>query len=97
VLDAAPAEAPLAELLKPAAASPVAAAVAAPSGNATRVLVVRNTHHDRLSGWKHNYDYKWTLADRFPITEYDARFAIAAASRPQVGIREEGLDFQCAA
>jgi hypothetical protein len=36
-------------LLKPAAASPVAAAVAAPSGNATRVLVVRNTHHDRLS------------------------------------------------
>jgi len=49
VLDAAPAESRLAELLKPAAASPVAAAVAAPSGNATRVLVVRNTHHDRLS------------------------------------------------
>jgi len=38
VLDAAPAESRLAELLKPAAASPVAAAVAAPSGNATRVL-----------------------------------------------------------
>jgi|HubBroStandDraft_3_1064219.scaffolds.fasta_scaffold07219_5 hypothetical protein len=49
VLDAAPAESRLAELLKPAAASPVAAAVAAPSGNATRVLVVRNTHHHRLS------------------------------------------------
>jgi signal transduction histidine kinase/DNA-binding response OmpR family regulator/prephenate dehydratase len=40
VLEAAPAESPLAELLKPAAASPVAAAVAAPSGNASRVLVV---------------------------------------------------------
>jgi hypothetical protein len=39
-LEAAPAESPLAELLKPAAASPVGAAVAAPSVNATRVLVV---------------------------------------------------------